>query len=87
MIATWIAAFLTLSIMSFLWRDNPVFRFAENLFAGISLGSAGYVAGGLVSVWAVAGPTNRAIPKSDARSDSARTQSAPRLGMALPGAP
>ena len=38
MIATWIAAFLTLSIMTFLYRDNPIFRFAENLFAGISLG-------------------------------------------------
>jgi len=37
-IATWIAALLTLAISSFLWRDNPVFRFAENLFAGVSLG-------------------------------------------------
>ena len=38
MIQTWIAAFLTLSIMTFLYKDNPVFRFAENVFAGISLG-------------------------------------------------
>ena len=38
MIQTWIAAFLTLSILTFLYKDNPVFRFAENLFAGISLG-------------------------------------------------
>jgi len=38
MIQTWIAAFLTLSIMTFLYKDNPVFRFAENLFAGVSLG-------------------------------------------------
>jgi hypothetical protein len=37
-IATWIAALLTLAISSFLWKDNPVFRFAENLFAGVSLG-------------------------------------------------
>lgn len=34
----WIAAFLTLCIMSFLYRDNPFFRFAESLFAGVSLG-------------------------------------------------
>jgi len=38
MIQAWIAAFLTLAIMSFLYKDNPVFRFAENLFAGVSLG-------------------------------------------------
>ena len=38
MIQTWLAAFLTLAILSFLYKDNPVFRFAENLFAGISLG-------------------------------------------------
>lgn len=37
-IATWIAAFLTLSALSFLYKDNPVFRFAESLFAGVSLG-------------------------------------------------
>jgi signal transduction histidine kinase len=33
-IGTWIAAFLTLCIFSFLYRDNPFFRFAEALFAG-----------------------------------------------------
>ena len=38
MIGTWIAAFLTLCIFSFLYRDNPFFRFAEALFAGVSLG-------------------------------------------------
>jgi hypothetical protein len=37
-IGTWIAAFLTLCIFSFLYRDNPFFRFAEALFAGVSLG-------------------------------------------------
>lgn len=36
--AVWIAAFLTLAILTFLHKDNPVFRVAENLFAGISLG-------------------------------------------------
>jgi len=34
----WIGAFLTLCVFSFLYRDNPFFRFAESLFAGISLG-------------------------------------------------
>ncbi len=33
---TWLAAFLTLAIMSFLYNDNPVYRFAEHLFIGIS---------------------------------------------------
>jgi hypothetical protein len=37
-IGTWIAAFLTLCIFSFLYKDNPFFRFAEALFAGVSLG-------------------------------------------------
>ena len=37
-LSTWIAAFLTLAILTFLYRDNPIFRLAENIFAGISLG-------------------------------------------------
>ena len=37
-IGTWIAALLTLAALSFLYRDNPFFRFAESLFAGVSLG-------------------------------------------------
>lgn len=38
LLGTWIAAFLTISALSFLYKDNPVFRFAESLFAGVSLG-------------------------------------------------
>ena len=38
LIGTWIGAFLTLCIFSFLYKDNPFFRFAESLFAGVSLG-------------------------------------------------
>ncbi len=38
LLALWIGAFLTLCIFSFLYRDNPFFRFAESLFAGVSLG-------------------------------------------------
>ncbi len=38
LIGIWIAAFLTLCLLSFLYKDNPFFRFAEALFAGVSLG-------------------------------------------------
>lgn len=34
----WIAALLTLGIFSFLYRDNPVYKFCEHLFVGISAG-------------------------------------------------
>jgi hypothetical protein len=34
----WVAAFLTLCLMSFLYKDNRFFRFAESVFAGVSLG-------------------------------------------------
>jgi hypothetical protein len=34
----WIGAFLTLGIFSFLYRDNPVYKFCEHLFVGISAG-------------------------------------------------
>ena len=34
----WVAAFFTLAIFSFLYKDNPVFRMAEHIFAGVSVG-------------------------------------------------
>ncbi|MCK4352133.1 hypothetical protein KAW65_01870 [candidate division WOR-3 bacterium] len=34
----WIAALLTLSVYSFLYKDNPIYRFAEYLFIGTSVG-------------------------------------------------
>ena len=37
-IGIWLAALLTLCIYSFLYRDNPFYRFAEHLFVGISVG-------------------------------------------------
>jgi hypothetical protein len=37
-IGTWVAAFLTIGALSFLYKDNPIFRFTESLFAGVSLG-------------------------------------------------
>lgn len=38
LLGIWIAAFLTLCIFSFLYRDNPFYRFAEHLFIGLSVG-------------------------------------------------
>lgn len=34
----WVAAILTLAIFSFLYRENPVYRFAEHLLVGVSAG-------------------------------------------------
>lgn len=34
----WVAAFLTLCIITFLYKDNPFFKFAEHLLVGVSLG-------------------------------------------------
>ena len=44
-ISTIIAGLLTLAILTFLYKDNPVYRFAESLLIGISIG---YM---LVIVW------------------------------------
>jgi hypothetical protein len=37
-IGIWIGALLTLGIFSFLYRDNPVYKFCEHLFVGVSAG-------------------------------------------------
>jgi hypothetical protein len=37
-IQIWISTGLTLCILSFLYRDNPFYKFAEHLFVGISAG-------------------------------------------------
>ena len=37
-LGVWIAAFLTLGIMSFLYRDNPIYKFCESVFVGVSAG-------------------------------------------------
>lgn len=34
----WIAAGLTLCVFSFLYKDNPFYRFAEHLYVGVSVG-------------------------------------------------
>lgn len=40
-IGIWIGALLTLSIYSFLYKDNPLYKFAEHLFMGVSAGYFG----------------------------------------------
>jgi hypothetical protein len=37
-LALWVAAFLTLGIYSFLYRDNPWYKLCESIFVGISAG-------------------------------------------------
>ena len=39
-IGTWVAATLTIGILSFLYRDNPLYKVAEHLYVGISAGFA-----------------------------------------------
>ncbi|MEA3474987.1 MAG: hypothetical protein U9R23_00850 [Candidatus Cloacimonadota bacterium] len=39
-IGIWIAAFLTLCMFSFLYKDNPFYKFAEHLFVGVTMGYA-----------------------------------------------
>jgi hypothetical protein len=37
-ISIWIGAIVTIGIFTFLWRDNPLYRFMEHLFVGVSAG-------------------------------------------------
>lgn len=37
-LSVWLGAALTLCIFSFLYKDNPFYRFAEHLFVGVSAG-------------------------------------------------
>ncbi len=37
-VGTWLAAFFTLAILSFLYKDNPLYKFAEHVFVGVSAG-------------------------------------------------
>ena len=38
MVGAWVATGLTLLIFSFLYKDNPLFKLAEHLYVGVSLG-------------------------------------------------
>ncbi len=35
---TWIAVFFTLSVYTFLWKDNPLYKFAEAVTVGVGMG-------------------------------------------------
>ena len=48
LIATTLGALLTLAVYSFLYKDNPFYKFAEHLFVGVS---AGYYL--VLSFWTV----------------------------------
>ena len=37
-LGAWVATGLTLFIFSFLYKDNPLFKIAEHLYVGVSLG-------------------------------------------------
>ncbi len=37
-IGFWLGIFLTVCILSFLYKDNPFYKFAEHLFVGVSIG-------------------------------------------------
>ena len=50
-IGVWVAALLTLCIFSFLYKDNPFYKFAEHLFVGVS---AGYYI--ILNFWTVVVP-------------------------------
>ena len=47
----WLAALLTLCVFSFLYKDNPLYKFAEHLFVGVS---AGYYI--VLNFWSVVVP-------------------------------
>jgi hypothetical protein len=34
----WLVAFLTLALFSFMYKDNPIYRIAEHIFAGLTAG-------------------------------------------------
>ena len=71
----WIAALLTLCVFSFLYKDNPLYKFAEHLFVGVSAGY--YIA---LNYWTVVDSTSscRCVPRSTARCPADRSTRACR---------
>ena len=45
LLGAWCSIFLTLVVLSFLYDDNPIYKVAEHLFMGISIGY------GVVEAW------------------------------------
>jgi hypothetical protein len=88
-IGVWVAALLTLCIFSFLYKDNPFYRFAEHLFVGVS---AGYYI--ILNFWTVIVPNLwEPLQRTMVGATVAGPQSLflPRLGdyrifMIIPGA-
>ena len=37
-IGIWMGVFFTLAILSFLYKDNPIYKFAEYVYVGLSAG-------------------------------------------------
>ena len=62
----WLSVFLTLSIFSYLYKDNPFYKAAEHLYIGIS---AGYIA--VMSYWTQIQPNlfGRLWPRIDANAE------------------
>ncbi|MCH2145062.1 MAG: hypothetical protein MK082_07930 [Phycisphaerales bacterium] len=73
-IGLWVAAFFTLAIFSFLYRDNPFYKFAESVVVGVS---AGY--------WMVVGFWDVIIPNLVQRLLPVFSKSYFTPGMELPG--
>lgn len=66
LLGVWISAFLTLAIFSFLYKDNPIYKFAEHLFVGISAGYTFVQALNGTLLPNLVHPLSRAISGSDA---------------------
>lgn len=62
----WLSVFLTLSIFSYLYKDNPFYKAAEHLYIGVS---AGYVA--VISFWQQIQPNlfGRLWPRIDGNTE------------------
>ena len=72
-IGLWLAAFFTLAIFSFLYRDNPFYKFAESVVVGVS---AGY--------WMVVGFWDTIVPNLLQRLMPAFSKDYLTPGMELP---
>ena len=72
-IGLWLAAFFTLAIFSFLYRDNPFYKFAESVVVGVS---AGY--------WMVVGFWDTIVPNLLQRLAPAFSKDYLTPGMELP---
>jgi len=64
-IGIWIGALLTLCIYSFLYKDNPFYKFAEHLFVGVSAGYGVAITWYQVLVPYLINPLFRGIEQAD----------------------